>query len=51
LSAIYFADARQMPELKDASVHLVITSPPYWQLSLPGLGGDPGGGPVSLAAN
>lgn len=25
-------DSRQMNELKDASVHLIITSPPYWQL-------------------
>ncbi|MFI5135565.1 MAG: DNA methyltransferase, partial [Chitinophagales bacterium] len=25
-------DSRQMSELKSDSVHLVITSPPYWQL-------------------
>jgi len=25
-------DSRQMNELKDGSVHLIITSPPYWQL-------------------
>lgn len=25
-------DARQMSELRDESVHLVVTSPPYWQL-------------------
>jgi site-specific DNA-methyltransferase (adenine-specific) len=25
-------DSRQMNELKDKSVHLIITSPPYWQL-------------------
>ena len=25
-------DSRQMAELMDASIHLVITSPPYWQL-------------------
>ncbi|MDR1848333.1 MAG: thermonuclease family protein [Bacteroidales bacterium] len=25
-------DSRQMCELKDKSVHLIITSPPYWQL-------------------
>ncbi|RMF62540.1 MAG: site-specific DNA-methyltransferase [Calditrichaeota bacterium] len=25
-------DARKMTELSDASVHLVVTSPPYWQL-------------------
>ncbi|MEA3403704.1 MAG: site-specific DNA-methyltransferase [Armatimonadota bacterium] len=27
---IIFADAREMPELDDESVHLVVTSPPYW---------------------
>jgi len=27
---IIFADAQQMPELADESVHLVVTSPPYW---------------------
>ena len=25
-------DSRQMSEIKDCSVHLIITSPPYWQL-------------------
>ena len=25
-------DSRQMHELKDESFHLVVTSPPYWQL-------------------
>ncbi len=25
-------DSRQMSELKDKSVHLIVTSPPYWQL-------------------
>ncbi len=25
-------DSRQMNELKDKSVHLIVTSPPYWQL-------------------
>jgi site-specific DNA-methyltransferase (adenine-specific) len=25
-------DSREMTELPDNSVHLVITSPPYWQL-------------------
>lgn len=29
---IYIADARQMPELSDASVQLVVTSPPYWSI-------------------
>jgi site-specific DNA-methyltransferase (adenine-specific) len=29
---IIFGDARAMPELADESVHLVVTSPPYWQI-------------------
>jgi modification methylase len=29
---IFIADSRQMPELPDESVHLVVTSPPYWCL-------------------
>jgi len=29
---IIIGDSRSMTELKDKSVHLVITSPPYWQL-------------------
>jgi site-specific DNA-methyltransferase (adenine-specific) len=29
---IIIADSRAMPEVPDGSVHLVITSPPYWQL-------------------
>ncbi len=29
---LIIGDARQMPELADGSVHLVVTSPPYWQL-------------------
>lgn len=29
---IIFGDARNMSLLKDKSVHLIITSPPYWQL-------------------
>jgi len=29
---ILIADSRSMPEVPDKSVHLVITSPPYWQL-------------------
>ena len=27
---IYFADSQSMPELDDESIHLVVTSPPYW---------------------
>lgn len=29
---IIIGDARKMQEIEDSSVHLVITSPPYWQL-------------------
>jgi DNA modification methylase len=29
---IFIADSRSMSEILDESVHLVITSPPYWQL-------------------
>jgi len=29
---IIMEDSRQMKELADDSVHLIITSPPYWQL-------------------
>lgn len=29
---ILMADSRLMPEVSDATVHLIITSPPYWQL-------------------
>jgi DNA modification methylase len=31
-------DSRQMSELKDRSVHLTVTSPPYWQLKDYGTG-------------
>ena len=31
-ATIITGDSRRMEELKDESVHLVITSPPYWQL-------------------
>ena len=27
---IIFADSREMPELPNESVHLAVTSPPYW---------------------
>lgn len=27
---LFLADSRRMPELDDRSVHLVVTSPPYW---------------------
>jgi DNA modification methylase len=29
---IIIGDSRRMPEVPDESVHLVVTSPPYWQL-------------------
>ena len=29
---IIFGDARQMNKVNDRSVHLIVTSPPYWQL-------------------
>ncbi len=29
---VVFGDARQMPELDDESIHLVVTSPPYWNI-------------------
>jgi modification methylase len=29
---LYLGDARKMPELSEESVHLVLTSPPYWTL-------------------
>ena len=31
-TTIIIGDSRKMEELKDESVHLIITSPPYWQL-------------------
>ncbi len=31
-TTIILGDSRHMSELKDESVHLVLTSPPYWQL-------------------
>jgi DNA modification methylase len=32
IHTIINGDSRQMSELKDESVHLIVTSPPYWQL-------------------
>lgn len=29
---LILGDSREMPELADASVHLVVTSPPYWSI-------------------
>jgi len=39
---IFIGDARRMQEVPDESVHLVITSPPYWQLKDYGAGGQIG---------
>jgi DNA modification methylase len=30
---VFIGDARQMNEVQDSSVHLIVTSPPYWQLN------------------
>lgn len=35
---VVIGDSRAMPELKDGAVHLVVTSPPYWQLKDYGAG-------------
>lgn len=32
LHKIIIGDSRKMQEVKDTSVHLIVTSPPYWQL-------------------
>jgi site-specific DNA-methyltransferase (adenine-specific) len=29
---VIIGDSRKMKEVNDESVHLIITSPPYWQL-------------------
>jgi len=39
---IIIGDSRQMAEVADESVHLVVTSPPYWQLKDYGNGGQIG---------
>jgi len=36
---IILGDSRNMQELKNESVHLVVTSPPYWQFKDYGKGG------------
>ncbi|MDO8655544.1 MAG: site-specific DNA-methyltransferase [bacterium] len=41
---VIFADSRSMMELADESVHLIVTSPPYWQLKDYGHGGQIGFG-------
>ena len=45
VSTLYRADAREIP-LPDASVHCVVTSPPYWGLRDYGLGEWEGGDAV-----
>ncbi len=32
MNLLYFADSRNMAELPDQSIHLVVTSPPYWHI-------------------
>jgi site-specific DNA-methyltransferase (adenine-specific) len=39
---VILGDSRSMGELEDGSVHLVVTSPPYWQLKDYGTGGQIG---------
>ncbi|MEM3042824.1 MAG: DNA methyltransferase [Thermoplasmata archaeon] len=39
---IILGDARRMAEVEDSSVHLVVTSPPYWQLKDYGISGQIG---------
>ncbi len=39
---IIIGDSRQMSELEDRSVHLIVTSPPYWQLKDYGVSGQIG---------
>jgi modification methylase len=39
---IIIGDSRQMTEIDDKSVQLIITSPPYWQLKDYGNGGQIG---------
>jgi len=29
---VYIADSRNMSEIADESVHLIVTSPPYWHI-------------------
>jgi len=38
LHKVIISDSRQMKEITDESVHLIITSPPYWQLKDYGTG-------------
>jgi site-specific DNA-methyltransferase (adenine-specific) len=39
---LIIGDSRDLPEIEDASVHLVVTSPPYWQLKDYGVAGQIG---------
>ena len=41
---IYIADSRNMAEVADESVHLVVTSPPYWHIKDYGVEGQIGYG-------
>ena len=39
---VVIGDSRRMSEIEDESIHLVITSPPYWQLKDYGVKGQTG---------
>jgi site-specific DNA-methyltransferase (adenine-specific) len=41
---LVIGDARALPEIEDASVHLVVTAPPHWRQDEPGTEGSIGGG-------
>ncbi|HET6449947.1 MAG TPA: DNA methyltransferase [Spirochaetia bacterium] len=43
-AVLYRADCRRMPELADAGIDLVVTSPPYWQIKDYGVPGQIGWG-------
>jgi DNA modification methylase len=43
-ATIYIADSRNMAEVSDESVHLIVTSPPYWHLKDYGVQGQIGYG-------
>ncbi len=41
---IFIADSRNMAEVKDESIHLIVTSPPYWHIKDYGVDGQVGYG-------
>jgi DNA modification methylase/endonuclease YncB( thermonuclease family) len=44
VATVYIADSRNMAEVADESVHLIVTSPPYWHLKDYGIRGQIGYG-------